>query len=123
MNVLNKPTEISVKHLINRTSVKLIFSLFALQRADALGSRFPQIRLDQINGVEKQTIDIIESKAPLSIKELAINGKDLMRKFSIKPGIELGIMLKYLLEIVLENSEFNTKEKLLSIIYDKYYKN
>ncbi|MBU3147021.1 hypothetical protein KPL50_26565, partial [Clostridium sp. CF012] len=68
-------------------------------------------------------IDIIESKAPLSIKELAINGKDLMSEFSIKPGTQIGVMLKFLLNIVLENSELNTKEKLLSIIYEKYYKN
>ncbi|MBW9170474.1 CCA tRNA nucleotidyltransferase [Clostridium estertheticum] len=122
MNVLTKPTAISVKHLINRTSMNLVFSLFALQRADALGSRFPQIRLDEINRVEKQTIDIIESKVPLSIKELAVNGKDLMNEFSIKPGTQIGVMLKFLLNIVLENSELNTKDKLLSIIYDKYIK-
>ncbi|MBW9151193.1 CCA tRNA nucleotidyltransferase [Clostridium estertheticum] len=123
MNILTKPTAISVKRLINRTSMNLVFSLFALQRADALGSRFPQIRLDEINRVEKQTIAIIESKAPLSIKELAVNGKDLMNEFSIKPGTQIGVMLKFLLNIVLENSELNTKDKLLSIIYDKYYKN
>ncbi|NNU75566.1 CCA tRNA nucleotidyltransferase [Clostridium estertheticum] len=122
MNVLTKPTAISVKHLINRTSMNLVFSLFALQRADALGSRFPQIRLDEINRVEKQTIDIIESKVPLAIKELAVNGKDLMNEFSIKPGTQIGVMLKFLLNIVLENSELNTKDKLLSIIYDKYIK-
>ncbi|MCB2305875.1 CCA tRNA nucleotidyltransferase [Clostridium estertheticum] len=122
MNVLTKPTDISVKRLINRTSMNLVFSLFALQRADALGARFPQIRLDEINRVEKQTIDIIESKVPLSIKELAVNGKDLMSEFSIKPGTQIGVMLKFLLNIVLENPELNNKEKLLSIIYDKYIK-
>ncbi|MBU3100183.1 CCA tRNA nucleotidyltransferase [Clostridium sp. DSM 17811] len=122
MNVLTKPTEISVKRLINRVSTKIVFDLFTLQRADALGSRFPQIRLDEINEVEKQTIAIIESKAPLSIKELAVNGKDLMSEFSIKPGTQIGVMLKFLLNIVLENSELNTKDKLLSIIYDKYIK-
>ena len=121
MNILNPPTVISVKRLINRVSTKLIFDLFVLQRADALGSRFPQIRLDEINEVEKQTIDIIESKVPLSIKELAISGKDLINEFSISPGIEIGSMLKFLLNIVLDNSEFNTKEKLLSIIHEKYY--
>ncbi|MBU3155498.1 CCA tRNA nucleotidyltransferase [Clostridium estertheticum] len=122
MNVLTKPTDISVKRLINRTSMNLVFSLFELQRADALGSRFPQIRLDEINSVEKQTIAIIESKAPLSIKELAVNGKDLMSEFSIKPGTQIGVMLKFLLNIVLENSELNTKDKLLSIIYNEYIK-
>ncbi|MCB2355116.1 CCA tRNA nucleotidyltransferase [Clostridium estertheticum] len=122
MNVLTKPTDVSVKRLINRVGTKLVFDLFSLQRADALGSRFPKIRLDEINEVEKQTRAIIESKVPLSIKELAISGKDLMNEFSIKPGTQMGVMLKFLLNIVLENSELNTKDKLLSIIYDKYIK-
>ncbi len=42
MNVLTKPTDASVKRLINRVGEDLIGDLFALQRADALGSRFPE---------------------------------------------------------------------------------
>ena len=123
MNVLKEPTDASIKRLINRVGVGLVCDLFALQRADALGSRFPEVRLEEINKVEEKTMAILESKVPLSIKELAINGGDLMSEFSIKPGKGIGDMLKFLLDKVLENPQFNTKEKLLAIIYDVYYKN
>jgi len=122
MNICAMPTNASVKRLINRVGVDLVRDLFALQRADALGSRFSQIRLEEIDRVEEITMTILESKVPLSIKELAVNGGDLMSEFSLKPGEEIGVMLEFLLDKVLENPQFNSKEKLLAIIYDEYTK-
>jgi tRNA nucleotidyltransferase (CCA-adding enzyme) len=122
MNVLENPTDSSVKRLINRVSVDLVRDLFALQRADALGSRFPEVRLTEIAMVEEKAMAILESKVPLSIKDLAVNGGDLISEFSLTPSIEIGDMLKFLLDKVLENSEINTKEKLLAIIYEQYMK-
>ena len=122
MNVLIKPTDMTVKRLINRVGVDLVFDLFTLQIADALGSRFHEIRIGQINRVKEKTIAIIESKVPLSIKQLQVDGKELIKQFDIKPGKEIGDMLKFLLNKVLENPNYNTKEKLLAIIYDKYIK-
>jgi tRNA nucleotidyltransferase (CCA-adding enzyme) len=120
MNVLEKPTDASVKRLINRVGVDLVPDLFVLQRADALGSSSPEIRLEEIQRVEEKTRAILEAKVPLSIGELAVNGKDLIQEFSIKPGEEIGNMLKFLLDKVLENPQVNSKEKLLTIINDEY---
>ena len=120
MNVLEKPKDASVKRLINRVSVDLIPDLFALQRADALGSAAPQVRLEEIQKVEEKTKNILETKVPLSISDLAVNGKDLISEFSLNPGKEIGGMLKFLLDKVLENPEVNCKEKLLAIIYDEF---
>ncbi|MBU3146360.1 CCA tRNA nucleotidyltransferase [Clostridium sp. CF012] len=122
MNVLIKPTDASVKRLINRVGVDSVHDLFALQRADALGSHHPEIRLEEISRVEEKVIAILESKVPLYIKDLAINGEDLMREFSIKTGKEIGDMLKFLLDKVLENPELNSKERLLDIIYHEHIK-
>jgi len=122
MNVCAMPTDASVKRLINRVGVDLVRDLFALQRADALGSRCPKIRLEEIDRVEGITITILESKVPLSMKELAVNGGDLMSEFSLKSGEEIGVMLKFLLDKVLENPQFNSKQKLLALIYDEYIK-
>lgn len=58
--------------------------------------------------------EIIAARDCLSLKELAINGKDLM-EMGIKPGKEIGQILNQCLELVLENPEMNTKETLTSI--------
>ena len=55
----------------------------------------------------------MEQKQCLSLKELAINGKDLMT-LGMKPGREIGETLEKLLLLVLENPEYNTKEYLLT---------
>ena len=119
---LEKPTDSSIKRLINRVGVDLVGDLFSLQRADALASRFPEIRLEEINIVEVKAMDIIESKVPLSIRELAISGSDLMEEFSLKQGEEIGNMLKFLLDKTLESPQLNSKEKLIAIIYNEYKK-
>jgi tRNA nucleotidyltransferase (CCA-adding enzyme) len=43
--------------------------------------------------------------------------------FFLRPGEEIGGMLKFLLNKVLENPQLNSKEKLLAIIYDEYMDN
>ena len=49
----------------------------------------------------------------LTIKDLAVNGRDLIQA-GITPGPQLGLALQQLLEIVLEDPEKNTREYLLS---------
>jgi len=122
MNVCAMPTDASVKRLIIRVGVDLVEDLFALQKADALGSRFSEIRLGEIQRMEEKATAILESKVPLAIKDLAISGGDLISEFSIKPGKEIGVMLKFLLDKTLENPELNSKERLLAIIYEEYMK-
>ncbi len=56
----------------------------------------------------------IENKSPVFIKDLAITGSDL--KTVVPPGPAMGKALSYLLEKVIENPGYNTKEKLLEII-------
>jgi tRNA nucleotidyltransferase (CCA-adding enzyme) len=61
----------------------------------------------------------LNSKTPFSIKDLAISGKDVMDTLNIKPGPEVGIILKELLRIVLDDPELNTRENLLcELVYD-----
>ena len=51
----------------------------------------------------------------LSIKELAVNGRDLIEA-GIEAGKPVGDKLAGLLQIVLEHPEYNTREKLLSLV-------
>ena len=48
----------------------------------------------------------------MSLKNLAISGKDLIEA-GMDPGKEIGIKLKEMLELVIENPELNTREELI----------
>lgn len=56
---------------------------------------------------------IMEKEQCLSLKELAVNGSDLIAR-GIQPGKEIGEILHQMLEKVLEEPELNEKEVLLA---------
>ena len=68
-----------------------------------------QKELEDVRKVYKQ---ILEAKDCLSLKDLAVSGKDLIEQ-GMKPGKELGETLQKLFDYVLEAPEKNTREDLL----------
>ena len=56
---------------------------------------------------------ILAEKQCVSLKTLAINGKDLIDQTGMKPGKELGEVLNELLDLVTEDPARNTREYLL----------
>jgi len=71
--------------------------------------------LAQINEWEEAYRQVISDKPCLSLKELALSGKDLI-SLGCRPGPELGLVLENLLEAVLETPKINTREDLLKLI-------
>ena len=77
--------------------------------------QFNEEELAELYRIYKQ---ILEEKHCISLKDLALTGSDLIQA-GMKPGKEIGEVLQYLFEIVLENPECNTKEILLKKVADK----
>ena len=71
--------------------------------------------------LELETIyeGILEREECVCIKELSVDGKDLMAE-GVKQGKQIGEILSDLLEIVLEEPEKNKKETLLSYVKETY---
>lgn len=67
--------------------------------------------LDRIKSIQ-------EKNDALSLKDLAVNGKDLI-SLGIQPGKKMGIILNELMDCVLEDPKMNEKEKLLKVA-EKY---
>ena len=57
---------------------------------------------------------IMQQENALSLKDLAVNGKDLIAA-GIPAGKEMGRILKELMDCVIEDPSMNTKEKLLEV--------
>ena len=88
--------------------------IFEVKRADILAqSSFKQQeKLEYLKEFESCYREITESRQCLSIKELAVNGRDLM-EIGIPAGPGLGEVLSHLLDLVIEEPEKNTREYLL----------
>lgn len=63
--------------------------------------------------------EIVADGNCLSLRELAINGKDLMA-MGVKPGKEIGLILGRCLELVLDEPEMNTREGLMELAKREY---
>lgn len=113
MNVLDNPSEAAIKRLINRVSLENINLLFSLQEADIKSLKDFSIPLNKLNIMKYMANRIINSKEPLSVKDLSIDGSDLINNLSIKPGKIIGDTLNHLFKLVLENPKLNNKEYLL----------
>ena len=57
---------------------------------------------------------LITPETPLSVRELAIGGRDLMEEVGVPKGPALGRALEALLELVLDDPATNTRAALLA---------
>lgn len=110
-------TEKSVRRAISRNGKELYPNLFDVKRADILAQSEYQReeKLNYVNQYEQIYEHIIKCNQCLSLKELAVSGKDLISA-GMESGKEIGEMLQFLLEQVIEHPEWNEKEKLLSLV-------
>jgi tRNA nucleotidyltransferase (CCA-adding enzyme) len=109
-----EPDASFVRHALNKLGEDLFPDLFAIKRADIL-AQSEYLREEKLAKLERFTkiyLEIQRKKECVSLKDLAINGEDLIAA-GLRPGKELGETLKILLELVLEHPEYNQKEILL----------
>ena len=108
------PEMVSVRRAVNKIGED-IFSLYLeVQEADMLAQStyIREEKKARLQGVRKCYEEILERKQCISLKSLAVTGRDLIAA-GCKPGPGLGDILEEMLEHVLEYPEDNTKEKLM----------
>jgi tRNA nucleotidyltransferase (CCA-adding enzyme) len=120
MNRFSKLKTSSIKKLMLRVGVDTLEELFSLQTADIKASA-PPYDLEPVEFLRRETSKIIIENQPISVKDLKVTGSDLIN-IGFKPGKNLGEALNYLLQLVLENPELNTKDYLLAHL-ENYEKN
>ncbi|MGE4455193.1 MAG: CCA tRNA nucleotidyltransferase [Sphaerochaeta sp.] len=103
----------AVRRFLTRVGKEYVGMLFCLRIADqiAIHGR-ADIRL--IEELKARIQKILDAEDALCIKDLAVNGNDLMN-LGIPKGKQIGKTLEYLLETVLDDPQQNTKEQLLII--------
>ena len=111
----------SVRRAVNRIGEDLFPMYLEVQEADMLAQS--EYRREEksarLKGVAECYHKVVEEKQCVSLKTLAVTGRDLIQA-GYKPGPELGEVLKEMLEHVLEEPSDNTKEKLMEFIKEKH---
>jgi putative nucleotidyltransferase with HDIG domain len=110
-------TDKGLRRLVRKTGVNLIFDLLDLRRADVIGQGMGN-KTDDVDEFETRIREELQRKPPFSVTDLVINGEDVMRLLRIPESPQVGRILSYLLDIVLEDPDKNTRETLIEAARD-----
>ncbi|NLD48411.1 MAG: CCA tRNA nucleotidyltransferase [Clostridiaceae bacterium] len=114
----------SVRRALSIVGKDLFLDLLKVHKADITGQNpeFLTERMHKINMVKEMYYEIKKKNQCIETKDLAISGNDLI-ELGIEPGKEMGIILKKLLDKVIDNPDLNTKENLIGLLADKNFFN
>jgi len=107
----SKMTDASIRRFIRRVGKENIHDMMALRVGDRVGggSKATSWRLTELQKrIGEQFYE------PLSLKDMNINGVEVMEILNITPSRKVGEILNTLFEEILEDSSKNTKEYLYS---------
>jgi len=109
------PSFKSVRKAMAAVGTDLFEDLLEVKRADAKAHnpKYIDESMETLDCIFDTYKKIMESHQCVSLSDLAINGHDL-EALGIHPGKRIGEILNKLLDIVLENPRYNTREKLLA---------
>lgn len=105
----------NVRRAMNKIGPETYRLLFPIRVADTLAQSMykREEKLAYEKEIMKIYAGIMEEGDPVTLKELAVTGEDLIQA-GYKPGPEIGKKLNELLELVMDDPKCNTKEYLLS---------
>ena len=107
-------TDGAVRRFMKAVGIENIKPLLKLREADRLGSGNRKDKESKaIPKLLARIEKIIEEENAITVKDLKINGNDLMKEFNLKPGPIVGKILNYLLDLILDEPSLNDKEKLM----------
>ncbi len=113
-------TDSAVRRLIRRVGLERLDDLFALRKADRLATGIRKERSISLEKLKERIEKILEQENAFSVKDLKVNGYDVMKIKNIPPSPLVGKILNYLLEKCLDDPSLNTRENLIKLI--KEYK-
>lgn len=104
-----------IKKWLNKIGIIQFERLLLVKQADVMGQSdyLKEKKLKMIASIQSNLKQVLEEKQCFTLKELAINGNDLI-EIGIPNGRKIGEILNWILEQVMEEQLENTKEILIN---------
>lgn len=106
----------AVRRWIRKVGIERLEDLYALRDADILGKGPEKSDADDFErtrALRAHVERILAEGSALTVRDLAIGGRDLMGELGLAPGRILGEILEHLLEQVIEQPDLNERGELL----------
>ena len=107
----------AVRRALNKIGKEYFEQVLEIKQADMLAQSMYQREEKEENLKQVRALyeEILQKEECVSLKDLALTGKDLM-ELGVPQGKQVGAILQRLLEDVLENPEHNTREYLTDFV-------
>ena len=105
-----KITLSAVRRIVRNVGTDLIWDLVDLRICDRIGTGRPKETPFRLRKYKSMIEEVLRD--PISVKQLKINGADIMKLTGAVPGPHIGFVLEILLSEVLDNPELNSLEYL-----------
>ena len=103
----------AVRRFIKRVGRDMVADLINLRRADNIGSGLPP-DAGHLTELEARIAKELADGSPLTLRELAVDGDDLLGELGLAPGPQIGELLERLLGTVIEDPSRNDRAVLLA---------
>ncbi len=103
-------TDSAIRRFIRNIGLENVEDMLALRTADRLGGGAAETSW-RTEDFKARLIEV--QKQPFAVKDLKINGRDVMEVLGIKPGPKVGEILEKIFEEVVEHNLENERETLL----------
>jgi tRNA nucleotidyltransferase (CCA-adding enzyme) len=108
----------NVRRFVRRVGAERLPALFALREADIAGRGFGEDPKRETTELVQRIQAVATADAALQVKDLVVDGKDVMRVLGIPPGRQVGQVLERLLERVLDDPSLNRRDVLERLMHD-----
>jgi len=105
----------AVRRFVRKVGLENIPALFALRKADNIGSGARSPRMYALESLWERVQEEIRAASAFSLKDLKIDGNDVMKELGIPPSPRVGQILNELFERVTDDPSLNTREHLLKL--------
>jgi len=112
----------AVRRFIRNIGLENIPALFALRRADNIGSGAREPRMYALDALWRRVQEEIDAANAFSLRDLKIDGTDLMTELGLPQGREIGRILNALFERVTDDPALNERDTLLALARDLHAK-
>ncbi|HEY6957287.1 MAG TPA: HD domain-containing protein [Candidatus Limnocylindria bacterium] len=112
----------AVRRFMLKVGIENIPALFALRRADNIGSGARSPRMYALDALWRRVQEEIDAANAFSARDLKVNGNDVMTELGIPSGPEVGRIINALFERVLDDPALNDRETLLRLAREEFEK-
>jgi len=106
----------AVRRFIRKVGLEVIPDLFALRRADNIGSGVRAPRMYALEDLWARVQEEIDRSTAFSPHDLVVDGNDVMRELGIGPSPEVGQVIAAVFERVLDDPDLNARDRLIALI-------